>query len=620
MNIGNAVSRRLNEAFLQAERSGYFANIQAYNRAKLWMTNLAAGDARDIRSLLFVKSDKKGGKAGERESYEDILFHFDAIVKASSASNDMPSFIGEALLEAERSQREKVGPKSPSLPWQKDGPSKVDEIYSDKPLVIRDRNAYKRARERLRELVPSSVKLYAQTIEDALASEAKSSDVDNLSNGNALDTSTNSGPPWWKRGIKPNQQTDSVADYQLKSAIYKWYVQDAHQALDTLKRGKIVHWKAAAAQRLTSRGLKPYDPKSKRLVIAIGKTEAIVGKTWTPSVQNYLKNIRMLDADIMTFMAWNDTPVIDYECQKLLKYAKSSNEIVVSGDLSSFDQTFSPQLIVDVGETIAPWVQGYEKVIPAMAESMAYHVSLLTPTKFYREQPSSMKSGSILTNLFDCLGNLLAQFYGEELGLYKLTGTSVQGDDFIVLGQGVNPESTEAAYKELGFEANKSKQYYRPNSLSYLQRLHFLDYLGGMASVYRVLGSCLVYERMRYKSKDYNPYMEAIQTIAKLENAAFNPYFTDLVNFVKSGDKFQLGADLPATEVISKAGKLADDVIQRGKEQTVNFGTMQADVTGFERSATNGVLRGKVVPPIGTRERFLFVYGKERVNKAADSQ
>jgi hypothetical protein len=217
-----------------------------------------------------------------------------------------------------------------------------------------------------------------------------------------------------------------------------------------------------------------------------------------------------------------------------------------------------------------------------------------------------MKSGSGGTNLLDSLVQVLVHYYAEEAGLYKIHNLMVQGDDFCLDGEGVSPEAIEEAFKIFGMEANKSKQTFERGTLTYLQRVHLLGTLGGSASVYRSLNSILTYERMRYKEGEWNPFAEIVRTLSQLEVTNLSPFFLTLVGFVSEADRYSLGANLPAMEVMRRGGEAAAETLQRENGSVSKSGQL---VSGFDRMAVNRVLRGWNPPPWGSRELFLEVYG-----------
>lgn len=613
--IRNGVRRQLERTLVKARRLGFIRDPQAMARAKMWMENLEAGNATDYRSLLFVTKSKKGGKAGDRLSYAEIISRFDPLYQEGIMNSALPDNIVRVLWdEIERGQREKIGPKSMFKPFSLDGADKVAELKNVQTLGTKLKSPeVKRALERLRELLPGS-SLIMQSIEDGVKDTGSLAELHSI-NTTSLDTSTNSGPPYFVRGFKPNYATMKPDQLKLAEEVFKYYMDLGREYVEALRSGRKVRFRAAIAQRLVSRGLKPYDPKSKRIVSALEKTEAIIGKMFMAPLQEAMKHVTI--NGICPVAAWHDLPFIDNQIQLMLDQAATNNLAIVSGDISSYDQSFAPDLMSELGRVASAWFKSpaEQRQVENHFNSVAYAVGLFSPTQVFPYGPTALPSGSVLTNGVGTLGNILTQMVGEELGLYRIISLQAQGDDFLCLGNDVTPETIQEAYSFMGFEAHKEKQFYERGFVQYLQRLHIHKYYGGIASAYRTLGSTLVYERMRFKRGDWNPYLEAIQTIAKLGNLEFHPAFETVVNFIKSGDKYELGANLSASDVIRKAGELSEEVLAQAHAATLNPISMDDD-SSFSRSAINGVLRGEILPPFGSRERFLRVYGKERIDKA----
>jgi hypothetical protein len=377
-----------------------------------------------------------------------------------------------------------------------------------------------------------------------------------------------------------------------------------------MKANDVPDWWAIVAKRLAQKK----DPmKRKRIVIALEKAEAVLWKTFTPALMDIMRAVEI--GGIRPFVAWIDLPVIDVEMQKLLNRATNAGRNVLSGDLASFDATIPPWMIVEMGEVMESWFKpGMGWIARGLCSALANNVNLITPNKVYPAQPSSMKSGSGGTNLLDSLCNMTAQFYGEEIGLYKIEALCVQGDDFVVDGPGIQPDGIAEAFDHFGMIAHPTKQMYEPNALSYLQRIHYKDRLGGISSTFRTLGSIESYERLRYRSGDWNGWVDVVRAISQVENTVFNPAFVPFVQFIQRGDKFELGANIAPSRVLELSGDVGKDVIQH--DVNASWKSAQSE-SGFDRMLVNRVLRGdNQLAPQGSREFFLQAYGRDRFDRA----
>lgn len=599
------VKARVELAVQEAERASLLYDASSRQRAKSWMTRLASGCVDDIRSNIFRRGD---GPA----PYADLIAEFDDVYHSvmSGVEPGLVTLINEQL---ESGNREKIGPKSVYRGFYEDGPDKLNAVMSDKPIPAElDIKALYRAIDHLVSHVPSqSIRLYdVETVVNTLREPG--AEHDPASPG--LDGTTNSGLPFCKSGWRPTPEMD-VKEARYATLIKKWITSRSKTYFNKLMKGETVEFTAIVGQRIVSRGLDPlHDDKSKRLILALEKPEAVLWKTFTPQTQQALRQVKS-PGGVQVHCAWCDAPAVDAAMQLALQVAGDANRKVLSGDVSAFDATVVPKIWELMANGVSDWFFKAKRLFAALNVSDISHVKVLSPLGITGPCASSIKSGSGGTNFIDSLYNILCLYYGEEMGYYDLVNYAVQGDDFIVDARGSLYEAIPVAYRALGLTVNPDKQTYVEGALTYLQRLHVRDMLGGMASAYRTMGSTLVYERMQYE--DWNPYMEAIQAISKLENAAFHPAFEALVNFTKDGDKYSLGSSMNSQEVIKQAGRSAPDLLASQARYIMNAGTLDRTGSGFDRAVVNGVLRGETLPPFGSHERFLRVYGDNRIAKAA---
>jgi hypothetical protein len=552
------------------------------------MKRLAHGSDVDLRPPFFANKDRS------LPPREEIVNNFHPVF---NASKDFPLDI---LLRLEEEQRGNIGEMSSYLPWHKDGPQKVQAVYTDK-LAGRGFNAtaWDRSGERLESLFGGN-RVPLSSFDQAVSGEASRSSEDVES---GMDTTTNSAHPYYLNGWKPS---DSTPPKKLVETIeaFKWYkdfVENAKVELND-EYAKLPEWMCIVGQRLVQR-----DPehamKRKRIIIAFPKGEAILWKLFSPAEMELIREWFLSGVRVMC--GWMNLTDIDINMQRMLRNAEQHNRSVLSGDVSNFDATLPPFAITDTGRILARHVDGNENLVVHLVDSMVNNAYLITPDRLYKPQPSSLKSGSGGTNLLGSLANMRVQFYGEEIGYYKLDTMTVLGDDFCIDGDHVSPDATSEVFKHFGMESHPSKQFHERGALHFLQRLHVLGYPGGIASVYRTLGSFLSLEKMSVKAKDWSPWAYIVRAISQLQNAVFNPAFEPLVQYCMSGDKYRLGADYTPEEVSSMAGESGRKLI--GDDVNAPWKRMPAK-TAFGDWAVNGVIRGKVLPSPGG-ERFKFVHG-----------
>jgi len=575
-----------------ANRRGLIASESSFARLRSWLSREAEGSTTDLRSPFW---SKRSGSSRTWISREELVKSFDNLISKVEVGH---KGLYTILQEVEMGQRGNISPMSPYYPWAEDGPDKVAEVYRDKPRSGKlNMRALERASDRVVSLIATNSVRMTSIDEVVTKTRVNPHSVDEP----GMDTHTNSGPPYFVNPWKPNGNTpkDKLPESQ---AAFEYIVQRAKAAQQDLISGKPVIWNAIVAKRLAQKA-KP--EKRKRIVIALEKAEPVIWKTFTPELLIKLREAKMPGGG-RPFAALNDLPIIDREMQLMLNVANRGKRTVIGGDYSGYDATLAPWLIQYAGKIIGQWVSKGQKLVEALTYSMANNVTLITPNKIWDPQPSSMKSGSGGTNLVDSVINLLVMFYGEEVGAFKIVNCSVQGDDFVLDAEGANPEAIHTIAEIFGLEAHPDKQMYVEGALSFLQRIHYTGYLGGISSVYRTLGSIMSYERMQYRPEDWNPWVDIVRALSQLENCVFSPYFETLVDFVKSGDKYNLGADLAPVDILRLSGDVGKDWIQRDTGKPNKAGLDGEN--GFSRMVANGVLRGENLPPIGSEARFSRAY------------
>jgi hypothetical protein len=394
---------------------------------------------------------------------------------------------------------------------------------------------------------------------------------------------------------------------QAESTIaYKWYVNRVNQLVKELNvdDDTLPTWIAIMGQRLVQKA-EGKEEKRKRIIMAFPKEEAILWKLLTPVAMESIREWK-LSGQVKIMCGWYDLPTIDIEMQRMLINAESKGRTVLSGDVSNYDASLPPQILMDVGAVLARHVSGKSRLYEKLVRAMLYNTYLITPNKLWEPQPSSLKSGSGVTNLIGSLTNIAIQYYGVEAGIYKLDNMAVLGDDFVLDGEGVSPEATEEVFSHLQMESHPDKQFYEPKALHYLKRLHILGLPGGIASVFRTLGSALSFEQLQFKPAEWNPFAYVVRALSQLQNAVFNPAFEDLVHYLQSGDKYGLGAEYTPDELVKKAGKPGEQMLKADETATWKHHSKE---NGFTSWAVNGVLRGETLPPLGN-ERFNRVHAQ----------
>jgi len=582
------------------DRQGAIASQAAFNRASRWQVRMAAGNDTDYRTPFYAMHTEDGLEYPKRSEVVEIL---DA--KVSGISSGDP-YLDRILQGVEDDQKKDIGPISMFLPWLMDGPEKAKKVYQNKEYHAHfNKAAWERALERLESLVgPQSQGVLS--VDMAVNGMTSGGDEDDENVPVGLDTTTNSGAPYFITPWRPTEEMKEAKFREVDEA-YNYYIATAKSSIREMRSGAGEYplQLAIASQRLVQKGPEPYNPKSKRLVIAFPKDEAIIWKTFTPPLMETLRKVRSSNG-VEIMCAWNDLRFIDERMQTFLRHADSQGRTVLSGDVSNFDATLPPSAIVDVGRVVATWVRGYTNLIQGLVYRMVFGTGLITPDKYYEPGPSSLKSGSGGTNLLGSLLNLAIQYYGEEVGFYKLDGVCVLGDDFILDGEGVSPEATAETFEHFNMESHPDKQFYEARCLHYLQRLHYLGRPGGMSSIYRTIGHALGLERTSTKAGIWNRFAYILRALGQLQNCVFNPWFPQLVETLKEGDNLKLGQEFSdPMDLVEQAGPLGTEILR----EDINAPWKRTGAnTSFRNWAVNGVVRGEVLPEPG-EGLFERVYG-----------
>lgn len=572
--------------------------LPAYSlRFERWMVRLEEGNRIDDRTPFF----KDLPRATVVKGFWNVVSKPDNQTNFKPLVDAIPRY-APVWQDVEESQAKNIGPQSIYRPFSQDGVEKVKAVMCDKPpLPSLNMRALEAALDDIRHLLPRG-SVHAISIDEAIQGMHGRPQ-------NAMDTKTNAGFPTCKRVW---YRTEGTGDDEALDNTMSIVLNDATQLVEGAKKSKNYkaispQFVAIASQRTVQKGPKPLESKKvKRIVLAMPKFEAVAGKTIMAPLQEKLAEVRN-PSGIRIIPAWSPMPVLDKNMQVFLQYAHSHGRTVLSGDISSFDATLPPFLMWMVFQAMSDWLDREAATLfLAIAHGDVYDTSVLMPTGYVKSGPSSVKSGSIFTSLVGCMANYCIQRYGMHAGYYKIDNQCVMGDDFIIDGDGINPDSVSHAFADFGMECHPDKQFFEVDQLHFLQRTHSLGFPGGQASVFRILGNVMSVEddtQLHYDER--NRYAYLFQALARLENGNMNPAFEDLVTYVERSDKLRLGADMTPHDIVQKAGDYATR-----KMSEAQLKPWKSTGTGvpFDRWAVNRVLRGEKLPPPGYA-RFKAVYG-----------
>jgi hypothetical protein len=523
----------------------------------------------------------------------------------------------EAFSAVEAEFQKKVGPMGAYLPFSDDGMSKLRRVMSDSPVLSRlNLKALELTGRWFESLIPRG-SIHHADLNEVIYGMKDSSD------SHGMDPTRNSGWPycrskWLWSPNQPGAYTPSGRERELAFkamvATADATIRQAHQV--SSYKEMPLHLVGLVHQRVNEpKGPNPFhwsDEKGefdvKRIVIAMPKDlDGLPGGTVNRSLVAKFRNIVNPATGLPIAMGWNSQPVIDADMERLLRQASARNLTVLSGDVSNFDGSLPPWLIMLVARHASVWMdKPTANLFLAGIDAFVYKTSVIYPGGVIDEGPSKVKSGSQYTNTIDTLCNTFIQKYGEFAGYYTLISQHSQGDDFLLLGPGVNPNSVERCFGDFGMVCNAAKQFYEPHMLNFLRKLYIEGVPGGIASFNRVVGRSLSLEDDTIlESEEINPYSVTVQLEARLNTMAFNPLFEDAVHFFQEHDKFKLFKDISPEALLKRAGDYGERVLwtaTRVKQQA------RGDMP-FASWPVNRVIRGEKLPPPG-EGRFLAVHGK----------
>lgn len=575
-----------------------------FNRLSLWFQRMEAGNRVDDRTPFYHKSSWFWIQKALKGIY------------TSSGLGTIPQWAREAYLKTEQDQLDSIGPKSLFLPWSEDGPEKLKAVMSDKPkLPGFNEEAWRKALRSVSVAVPKGV-IRSISLEAALKGMGGNAKF-------ALDPDTNGAYPGWVGSwANTNRMKVRGTPNETERLLQFRYITDRARSIVKAAQTKPfnelipLEFIGTTSQRTVSKGLTPLKRvngkplKGKRIVIAMPKEEVWTGKTLMAPIQPALLHSFVNSNGSAIIAGWLPQPQLDKTIQLMLESAESQGYTVLSGDISAFDASLPPWAMWDVAQAIATWFNPPDrKLFLSLLYADVFSTRVIAPDGIVGPGPSSVKSGSIFTSLMGCMCNYAIQMYGAYVGHYEIAETHVMGDDFIVYGERVNPETMEKAFSAFGMECNAAKQFYERGCCHFLQRLHVLGVPGGMGSIARIGGGSLVVEDdTQLKFEERNAYAYIFQALARLENAAFNPNFTELVRWLEQGDKrYHLGKLMSTEEISRRAGSYAE---RKLREAINRPWTSTGSGVPFQHWSVNRVLRGVNMPPPG-KERFKFVYGVE---------
>lgn len=600
------------------KRGGYTTVPGWLKRLSDWLVRMECGSYSENRTPIFKSM-----------SYAEIARMITSLVKRSgprmSKELGSPAY-ATSLVAVENHQADKIGPRGHFPPASEWLDKAIDEIWSDKPIKPEmDRQAWKRACDWLGQLYHGPL----LDVDDSSIMEGFVKAGTDDADSHTLNVDTNSCFPsyvkgWyhkvWSKAVSLQQRMVQIiietrARYLWKQLLrQKNYKQVRLTFVATANQRTNVATGYAATRENTYKG----KIMSKlRAVCAMPKDDTVLGKPLLNRLIEAAKTLKNNDGSRI-FVAYFTPEVIDKSMEIMLETANAHDLPFLSTDYSGFDKTVPPWAAMDVAEALSRWMSPrMAKVFMSLVWTAFYHTSCITTTRIVPEGPSSVKSGSWLTNCIDSFVNLAVQRYGLEAGFYQsIIDQVVNGDDGALCGEGINPESFAAAAAQIGLEANADKQYFAKDQLSFCQKIYFRGLPGGVYPISRTMAALISTEDDVPMIPDDNAeyqYVLTYRTLCRLDVARFNPNFVEFVKLIQQDDKLHLCSDMEAARVAKLAGAYADRYSREALEKPWKSPGQKVTASnsrdsGFGLLPVNRVLRGDYPPPPG-KARFKWVYG-----------
>jgi hypothetical protein len=273
---------------------------------------------------------------------------------------------------------------------------------------------------------------------------------------------------------------------------------------------------------------------------------------------------------------------VDVSVSKLLSN-KSTSDVVVGVDFSSYDATVKPEYSFAAFRKIASEFQSLHHEDLYRLFRRFITIPIYTPDGEV-SGPHGVPSGSTYTNTIDSEVQL-------QIASVDETTCQVQGDDGIYIMPSGEQDSLYRRFDDAGLKINTDKsELFEGHEAVYLQRYYHPDYkisswvLGGVYSIFRALARIKYlerwtdFEKMQISGDDFF----ALRTITILENCKHHPGFEAVVKYVQRLDKNGLA--------FSRQGLAAYSKAEASRTRAAQFNT--ADLTkGIDYFETMKVLK-----------------------------
>jgi hypothetical protein len=341
--------------------------------------------------------------------------------------------------------------------------------------------------------------------------------------------STNWGAPFWKNANKPYDSLSSWGQIYL------------HKVKRILNGDEpLINYAAVMVARVQPSG---DDNKPKqRVAWAISHIWTLIESTFQNPLLEALRTCE-------EFSEHTSQERTDSFMTRTFSFVRADGLKLIGFDASAFDTSIPSILIYIAYDIVGIWFGAGPDSILYRCRDYMVSSDLITPEGVYTGREKGVASGMAMTNMIDCMVQLLLFHYTRiKLGQPKSScRVTVNGDDGIWVIPGLTPHILESILTEFGMKCNVKKISFSPNSVTFCQRLYLRDYKVhgsnvGIRSAFRTLNSIISFET---KKRSDNPAFDSVRALVQLEGLKYNPTFERFVDLVADSDKmYGLGRSL----------------------------------------------------------------------------
>lgn len=277
--------------------------------------------------------------------------------------------------------------------------------------------------------------------------------------------------------------------------------------------------------------------------------------------------------------------------------SKSNKDLVIATDFDKFDAHFN-ETLQDISYELKCY-QTNPRYIDDKFRDLHYlkfNIPLVCTKDIAYFGKHGMATGSGGTNMDENESHEVMQYCCAINDSSTLNQYSTRlGDDGILTYPGISLDAVKETYENYFDQSiNVSKQHVSTESTKYLQKLYHVGYrdskgtILGVYSTMRALGRLLGQEKYQ-NPEEWSKEMVILRSLSIIENCNRNPLFEKFIDFVISGDKYELGMKIPGFFDRLKRIKLKD--LYNDMSHSVSY----SKYLEFENNPNSGISSWKVI-------------------------